>query len=261
MSTMWPPSLRRRVVVWLVGLVAVVLGTYAVGVLMFLRGSLRGALDAQLYQDFELVEQLLTRRPDGNVAWKFPPHEDADVQRTIEVWDGSRVVLREDRVGVATAWPGPPGRVTGYVYASQPPVSGAVWRSVAGVHAVEGGDVTIRVARPETSVRDEIRQLAVVLAVAWPLALTLAGLGGSLVVRRALSPLDDMAKRARTISADRLDERFVVHNPDDELGKLAGAFNEGFARLDDAFGRLKRFTADASHELRLHSRQFVQLAR
>lgn len=250
MSLLWGPSLRRRVVGSLVGLVAVVLGTYAVGVLMVVRGSLRAALDAQLHQDFELVEQLLTRGADGSVAWRLPPHQDAEVPRTIEIWDGPRVAVREDRLGVTTGWPSPPEDVTGYVYASQPPVSGAAWRSVTGVHAVEGGDVTIRVARPQTAVRDEVRQLGWILVVGWPLALTFAGLGGSLVVRRALSPLDDMAQRARTISADRLDERFVVHNPSDELGKLAVAFNDGFARLDEAFGRLRRFTSDASHELR-----------
>src|SRR4030095_9528176 len=39
-------------------------------------------------------------------------------------------------------------------------------------------------------------------------------------------------------------------NPHDELGRLASVFNETLARLPASFEELKRFTADASHELR-----------
>src|SRR5262249_4920141 len=38
--------------------------------------------------------------------------------------------------------------------------------------------------------------------------------------------------------------------PDDELGRLARAFDAMIGRLDDAFQRQRRFTADAAHELR-----------
>jgi len=59
-----------------------------------------------------------------------------------------------------------------------------------------------------------------------------------------------MARRARKITADRLDERLPVENPDDEFGRLATVFNDTLARLEEGFQRLRRFTADASHELR-----------
>jgi signal transduction histidine kinase len=59
-----------------------------------------------------------------------------------------------------------------------------------------------------------------------------------------------MAAVAREITADRLTERLPIENPDDEFGRLATAFNDTLDRLEDAFDRLKRFTADASHELR-----------
>jgi signal transduction histidine kinase len=41
-----------------------------------------------------------------------------------------------------------------------------------------------------------------------------------------------------------------VHNPDDELGRLAAVFNETLARLQTSFEQMRRFTADVSHELR-----------
>jgi heavy metal sensor kinase len=59
-----------------------------------------------------------------------------------------------------------------------------------------------------------------------------------------------MAKRAAVITADHLNDRLVIANPDDELGQLGVAFNATLARLESSFDQLKRFTADASHELR-----------
>jgi heavy metal sensor kinase len=83
-----------------------------------------------------------------------------------------------------------------------------------------------------------------------PLAVVGAAGAGYVIAGRALAPLSRMAERARTISADRLSERLPVENAQDELGQLATVFNETFARLEASFERLKRFTADASHQLR-----------
>jgi heavy metal sensor kinase len=59
-----------------------------------------------------------------------------------------------------------------------------------------------------------------------------------------------MAHRARKISAEHLNERLEIENPDDELGHLGIAFNDTLTRLEGSFEQLRRFTADASHELR-----------
>src|SRR6266849_220349 len=83
-----------------------------------------------------------------------------------------------------------------------------------------------------------------------PMALAVAGLGGYALARRVLKPLDTMARRAAQITADRLNDRLPVDNPDDELGYLARVFNDALTRLEASFEQLRRFTADASHELR-----------
>ena len=93
-------------------------------------------------------------------------------------------------------------------------------------------------------------QLVIGLIVGLPLALGLAGAGGYFLARRALSPVERMARRAREINAESLGARIDVENPRDELGLLAQAFNETLARLQASFEQLKRFTSDASHELR-----------
>jgi len=86
--------------------------------------------------------------------------------------------------------------------------------------------------------------------VAIVVALILAWGGGYALARRSLAPVVAMSARAAAIGASSLHERLPVANPNDELGRLANAFNALLARLDTAFEQQRRFMADASHELR-----------
>jgi heavy metal sensor kinase len=90
----------------------------------------------------------------------------------------------------------------------------------------------------------------VVLVLGLPLVVVLAGVGGYVLARRALTPIDHLASDARRITADRLHERLSVPNERDEIGRLAAVINDTFSRLEASFEQLRRFTADASHELR-----------
>jgi len=83
-----------------------------------------------------------------------------------------------------------------------------------------------------------------------PLAILLAGAGGYLLARRSLTPVVAMSSQASRIGAENLYQRLNVQNPSDELGHLAGSFNELLDRLSQSFERQRRFVADASHELR-----------
>ncbi len=67
---------------------------------------------------------------------------------------------------------------------------------------------------------------------------------------RALKPVREIASMARSISEHDLHRRVDIAVPPDELGELAATFNSMLARLDDSFKGLRRFTADASHEMR-----------
>ena len=74
--------------------------------------------------------------------------------------------------------------------------------------------------------------------------------GGWSLSRRALLPIEKMSATAEAISASNLSQRIDVAGTKSELGKLARVLNSAFARLEAAFERQTRFTADASHELR-----------
>ena len=79
--------------------------------------------------------------------------------------------------------------------------------------------------------------------------LVAAGLSRRLC-RRALVPVTRMAEAARSMSVADLDQRLPALASGDELQDLGDAFNGLLDRLNDAFERQRRFTGDASHQLR-----------
>jgi two-component system, OmpR family, sensor kinase len=97
---------------------------------------------------------------------------------------------------------------------------------------------------------DETRFLfLVIMAGMFPLGLALSAYGGWLLARRALKPVEEMTAAARRISAEQLGERVNETGTGDELDNLAKTLNQMLTRLDIAFSQVRRFSADASHEL------------
>lgn len=79
----------------------------------------------------------------------------------------------------------------------------------------------------------------------------LSALMGALLARRALHPIHAITQTAVQITrADDLGRRIPHLGPPDEVGQLAGAFNEMLERLERIFRAQRRFVADVSHELR-----------
>ena len=109
----------------------------------------------------------------------------------------------------------------------------------------------VQVGRAPEEVVETISQIQRSLLIATPLALLIVGLAVFWAARKALQPLTDMTKSAAAISADSLaDRRLPIPRAKDEVQALALAFNATLERLAAAFERQRRFTADASHELR-----------
>ena len=72
---------------------------------------------------------------------------------------------------------------------------------------------------------------------------------GYLFSRDTLRPIRAIERTARRIRADNLGERVPVDGRD-ELASLARLLNETFDRLEASFEQVRRFSADASHELK-----------
>ncbi|WP_010533947.1 sensor histidine kinase [Brachybacterium squillarum] len=119
---------------------------------------------------------------------------------------------------------------------------------------------------PLDSVRDTLRQLDLTLLAAGLGAVIVAGVGGSLLIRRALRPLDGVARLASEVAetpldrgsvtlAERVPARHTV--PGTEVGEVGRALNHLLDNVEGAIEtrhrseeRMRRFIGDASHELR-----------
>jgi len=71
-----------------------------------------------------------------------------------------------------------------------------------------------------------------------------------IVVRRALSGLDEVARHASQINIDKRGSRLPIDAVPLEVEPLVIAVNEALGRLDKGYDRQGRFLADAAHELR-----------
>ena len=116
---------------------------------------------------------------------------------------------------------------------------------------------TILVGAPLDDVDASTRRL-VALEVGVTLAmLALLGLVAFWVLRLGVRPVKQMAAAAGAIAAGDLSGRVPEADPRTEAGELGTALNSMLAHIEDAFRaraaseeRLRRFVADASHELR-----------
>lgn len=128
-------------------------------------------------------------------------------------------------------------------------------RRVAGV---------VQVGYPLGDVEDSLAGLRrLLLTVMVPVGALLAGLSSLFLVDRMLSPLRSINENAQTIGGGNLEGRLPVVG-DDEFAGLATTLNGMLARLEEAFrleqattrrlretvDQQRRFTADASHELK-----------
>ncbi len=100
---------------------------------------------------------------------------------------------------------------------------------------------------------DPFLLLAGQFAFNWPYlfaGVLLCSAGTWLAVIRGLAPLRHVAADAAKIDIDKLDQRLSEGSVPVEILPLVGAFNDSLARLDAGVGRLRRFIANAAHELR-----------
>jgi two-component system OmpR family sensor kinase len=155
----------------------------------------------------------------------------------------------------------PDGSKEAYFNAPSVQPDGPVFRVRAS--SLHDGNLLI-VAQPLGDNGSTLHRLLVVELVVTGAAVVIALIFGYWLVRLGLRPLRDMETTAESIAAGNLTERVPGENDKTEVGRLARTLNVMLARIESAFGarvaserrlraseaRLRRFVADASHELR-----------
>ncbi|WP_031464772.1 sensor histidine kinase [Sciscionella sediminilitoris] len=268
-------SLRTRLLIGQVVILAVVCAIIGVVASLFLRQFLISELDQQLRPAVDRIEH----GPPKNLRPPDWRHQPLDFLRQPGIPPGTLgATITGGRV-TAAAVLGPsigdqqpvPAADSGVLPTI--PIDGRAHSMSVGelggyrlraVHSFDGRTVVI--GTPLSTVEDTVARLAGLFAVVAFLGLLIATLAGRFVIRRTLRPLDRVAGTAREVSGTRLDRgevELVARVPQDqatartEVGQVGSALNRMLEHVSAALSarqesetRMRRFLADASHELR-----------
>ncbi|MBI1873481.1 MAG: hypothetical protein HYS05_06270, partial [Acidobacteria bacterium] len=195
------PSIRLRLTAWYTVVLSLMLVVYAAATFVTVRHEFLEQLDHDLHGDFEAAEGLMIRTPQGGLAGASDRHHDPDndTDRVSDAWSASGEQIY--RSSASAALPAPALRAV----ATQPHYQSIVandhrWRTLTGAATVGGLAVVLRVARSEDRLRTELWEILTVLVFGLPASAALAGVGGYVLARRALNPIDQIADEARRIT-------------------------------------------------------------
>lgn len=124
------------------------------------------------------------------------------------------------------------------------------WLLLDGEFQEDGMIITLRIAASLESIQSTMRIFLTISLIIAPLLLAISIVGGLAIARRSLHPIDRIIETTEIIARGDLSERIRGVETRDEVGKLAEMINEMLEKVETAFIREKRFSSDASHELR-----------
>jgi two-component system OmpR family sensor kinase len=257
-----PWSLRRRLVVGIVGLLAVVSVVVGVSSVVALRQSLVARLDEQVVdaaaraagplfggqgdEPGNRIGTLVLRQVDGVVVRAEYVTESGE---DVELTDGqiARLLALDVREQPVSVDLGDLGEFR--VVARERPAPGDT-TTIAGLSTADVSATTTN--------------LALIFVLVTFAALLIAALAGTQVVRVALRPLGRVAATARRVAElplargqVTLAERVPESDPRTEVGQVGAAFNRMLEHVESALRsrqeseeKVRQFVADASHELR-----------
>jgi heavy metal sensor kinase len=243
---MWPRSIGGRLTLWYAAAFA--------AALLALGGAMRApcrktcitrSTKGCAIEQKESASSRTTRRLDQEeVREEFRAHGDF-----FQVFDSNgHAIHRAETFGGAVA---PPAVAleTGPRFANAD-MHGTPLRIFSQAISIDDKLYEIQVAAPLADLQQGLRDALWLMVPMFPLMLALASAGGYFMSRRALAPVDRITQTARSITAENLSARLPLSRTGDELERLSATLNEMIGRLEAAFKRVSRFTADASHELR-----------
>lgn len=119
------------------------------------------------------------------------------------------------------------------------------WRTCT----MQNSEVTLVLGVGLTRFRAEMARVRTAFLAALPAALLAIAVASWLASRRALRPVEELARVAERVTASSLDQRIPAEGADEEFTRLITVFNGMLDRLERSFAQAVRFSADAAHEL------------
>lgn len=176
-------------------------------------------------------------RHDGTVAAKSPSLGTDDLSRL----EGPLRTLGFRALQMRN---GQPGRAVGLMFKPRGDSRGRNQQT-----AIQQA-LTLVVARDATGLHHQLDLLQWLLLVASGVTIALSVLIAAFVVRQGLNPLNSIAVEIAAVREDDLATRIGTTSVPAEILPIKNRLNDLLSRLEDAFKRERRFTADVAHELR-----------
>jgi two-component system OmpR family sensor kinase len=206
---------------------------------------------AEIHRDdleWEAHERSLPRGTGGSLWLVAVPNGPVIDRSGPGAGDWLRVDAETAEAPDGTAWRLARRRLTPAAPQVRPPAHQALVAEPAVAVTYKALDLVAAV--PWAPVRNDLDRLAWLLAGLTAGLWLTAALVGRWLTRRTLAPVSEMAAAAADLSPADAGERLAVRPTGDELEHLGRAFNGALDRLEEAFERQRRFTGDASHQLR-----------
>lgn len=249
-------TLRLRLALWHALVLSVILAVFAALIYGVVRDQLIRHHDAHLIDAARSVSEILSQEPDCETLTESQ-REQLDrlgaVVLVHEVGGAQRVFFKSsDPRNLDTALES--RQLASHEEATRFETLGTEAEPVRAIYqpykSRSGRAGVIQVAQDLGDVPLPLVSLRWALLLMSPLAVALAGLGGYALARNALAPVAEVTRLAREIEAGSLSRRLPSPRTQDEIGSLVTTLNQMIVRLESAFEAMRRFTADASHELR-----------
>jgi heavy metal sensor kinase len=243
-------SIGARLTAWYSLILALSVGAFGAIAYFAMSHSIRATIDCGLGQRMQAVRDIIQEdAPNGLAALQDEFRELADSEgagaRLRVAYDAGALIYASTDLQATQE----PRRAQNAPRPFTAKLGDARFRFLREKIEVGGTHYDVEVGSSMQDFDRDLEGFGLVLYSAAPAFLILAALGGYWLSRRALAPVDEITRAARTIGAQDLSQRVAVPRSSDELQRLADTLNEMLARLEAAFQRVTQFTADASHEL------------
>jgi len=237
------------------------------GILLFAAVVLYTALSSRVY--YELDEQLMTQATSlanelesspfyfwsGHLG-SFADHYPGAIQL---VAANGRILFRSDR-SLIDKGGNDVSRALGHAFRTDTPsfasteslLNKANVRVIAfPIHNSGRIVATLMLGHNTADIRAVFNLLYIVGGILGLISIIISAAAGYYMAKRALEPISEITRTARGVAAGDLTRRLKSKSQDKEIQILVRVLNKMFTDLEASFQAQKRFTADASHELRL----------
>jgi heavy metal sensor kinase len=244
-----PFSIRFRLTVWYAAALAAGLTVFALAIWFSMRQSLLRDIDQMLVDDAQGVEEFANHEigePGVKLAEELDEYFHAYPRGTFLLVENR---TRSIRYASVEPFPFHTGEMSGRLLHTRQ-WNRRDYRVLSKTVHIGGQPCAVLIATSLEGAERVLNRLAILLLALSPLIVIAATIGGAWLSRRALKPVDEITKAARSIRISNLSERLDVPRTGDELERLSETLNDMLSRLESAVKSLSRFTADASHEIR-----------